>query len=112
MNLGIIGEIKGNVVYNLEMPSAKAIASKMMMGMPVEEFNEMAESAISELSNMLTANASIHYSNMDLNTNISTPTLMHGDSFEIVVNVPKYLSIEMFADGNKVTINVAVSKSS
>ena len=32
MNLGIVGALTGNVVYNIEMETAKAIASKMMMG--------------------------------------------------------------------------------
>ena len=34
----------------------------MMMGMPVDDFNEMAQSAISELVNMLTANVATNYS--------------------------------------------------
>ncbi|SFI32646.1 chemotaxis protein CheX [Tindallia magadiensis] len=108
MNLGIVGELQGNVVYHLEMETAKAIASKMMMGMPVETLDSMAESALSELSNMLTANASINFSQMDIETNISTPTLMYGDNFEVVMNMPQYICIEMLADGLALQINVAV----
>ncbi|SMP60598.1 chemotaxis protein CheX [Anoxynatronum buryatiense] len=108
MNLGIVGELTGNVVYNIEMETAKGIASKMMMGMPVAELDEMAQSAISELSNMLTANASINFSKMDISTNISTPTLMYGTDFEVMVNMPKYVCVEMNADGLALQINVAV----
>lgn len=54
----------------------------MMMGLPVEELNEMAQSALSELSNMLTANASINFSNIGVNVNISTPTLMYGQDIK------------------------------
>ena len=54
--VGFSKELRGNVVYNMDEDSAKFIASKMMMGMPVAEFDSMAQSAISELSNMLTAN--------------------------------------------------------
>jgi len=110
MNLGIVGALTGNVVYNIEMETAKAIASKMMMGMPVAELDEMAQSAISELSNMLTANASINFSKIDISTNISTPTLMYGTDFEVMVNMPKYVCVEMKADGLALQINVAVKQ--
>ena len=55
--VGFTKQIRGNVVYNMEEETAKYIASTMMMGMPVAEFDAMAQSAISEMSNMLTANA-------------------------------------------------------
>jgi hypothetical protein len=41
--VGIIGEVKGQVVYTYSEDTAKAIASTMMMGMPVETFDEMAK---------------------------------------------------------------------
>ena len=78
INLGIVGDIKGNIVYNIQGENGKKIASKMMMGLPVEELNEMAQSALSELSNMLTANASINFSNIGVNavsyTHLTLPT--------------------------------------
>jgi chemotaxis protein CheX len=46
--------------------------------MEVMEFDELAQSAISELSNMLAANSSMGLSEMGLNTDISTPTMMQG----------------------------------
>ncbi|MBO0552210.1 chemotaxis protein CheX [Clostridium botulinum] len=94
INLGIVGDIKGNIVYNIEGENGKKIASKMMMGLPVEELNEMAQSALSELSNMLTANASINFSNIGVNVNISTPTLMYGQDIKIKLNTDKILNIK------------------
>lgn len=38
----------------------------MMMGMPVIEFDDMAQSALSELSNMLTANAATSFAEMGI----------------------------------------------
>ena len=61
--IGIVGGLKGNVAYALDIESAKQMASKMMMGMPVDEFDDMAKSALSELSNMLTAGAVTLFSN-------------------------------------------------
>ncbi|NFF75397.1 chemotaxis protein CheX, partial [Clostridium sporogenes] len=98
INLGIVGDIKGNIVYNIQGENGKKIASKMMMGLPVEELNEMAQSALSELSNMLTANASINFSNIGVNVNISTPTLMYGQDIKIKLNTDKILNIKIVAD--------------
>ncbi|TCO76892.1 chemotaxis protein CheX [Marinisporobacter balticus] len=107
INLGIIGDVKGNVLYGMTIENAKTIASKMMMGMSVETLDDMAQSALSELSNMLTANASINFSNMEINTNISTPTLMYGKDFNVQVNVQKVICIEILADGIPIEVNIA-----
>ncbi len=88
----------------------KKIASKMMMGLPVEELNEMAQSALSELSNMLTANASINFSNIGVNVNISTPTLMYGQDIKIKLNTDKILNIKIVADDIPIDVNVAFEK--
>jgi len=69
--VGFTKEIRGNVVYNMSEDTAKFIASTMMMGMPVESFDEMAQSAISEMSNMLTANAATNLTALGLEVDIS-----------------------------------------
>ena len=38
--VGIVGAIKGNVVYCIDLEVAKKIASTMMMGMPIEDPKE------------------------------------------------------------------------
>lgn len=110
INLGIVGDVKGNVVYGMEIDSAKKIASKMMMGMPVNELDDMAQSAISELTNMLTANASINLSNNGVNINISTPTLIYGRDFEAKMNTDSVLCIQLAVDEIPVEINIAFDK--
>ncbi|ACO86575.1 chemotaxis protein CheX [Clostridium botulinum] len=110
INLGIVGDIRGNIVYNIQGENGKKIASKMMMGLPVEELNEMAQSALSELSNMLTANASINFSNIGVNVNISTPTLMYGQDIKIKLNTDKILNIKIVADNIPIDVNIAFEK--
>ncbi|NNJ32370.1 chemotaxis protein CheX [Lacrimispora defluvii] len=109
MTVGIVGEIKGNVVYYLNLESAKKVASTMMMGMPVDEFNEMAQSAISELANMLTANAATFFSNIGITVDISTPTLLYGDQVSVKMNSNQILCIQLLADDIPIDINIAIS---
>ena len=107
--VGIIGDIKGNVIYATTIDNAKKIASTMMMGMPVDELGELAQSAISELTNMLTANAAINFSNEDININISTPTLMHGE-FTANSSSDKVLCVQMLINEMDFEVNLALEK--
>jgi len=86
--------------------SACKIASTMMMGMPVADFDEMAQSAISELSNMVTANVATNLASMDFEVDISTPSLTLGEHFSVKISDMQYLVIEMNVDGNLIEINM------
>ena len=107
MIVGIVGGIKGNVAYSLTLESAKQVASKMMMGMPVAEFGEMEKSALSELSNILTANTITLFSNAGVLIDISTPTLLQGDNIALKIGSSQILCIELFADDIPIEINIA-----
>lgn len=109
MTVGIVGEIKGNVVYYLDLEHAKKVASTMMMGMPVDDFNEMAQSAISELANMLTANAATFFANIGITVDISTPTLLYGEQVSVKMNNSQILCIQLLADDIPFDINIAFS---
>ncbi len=106
--VGFTKQVKGNVVYNMNEDTAKHIASTMMMGMPVAEFDAMAQSAISEMSNMLTANAATNLANMGLEVDISTPSLMVGADLPIKISSAQYLTVEMDLGGHTVELDIAV----
>ncbi len=107
--VGMVGAIKGNVVYSLNFESAKKIAS-MMMGMPINELDDMANSALSELANMLTAGAATFFSNLGIQMEISTPTLLYGENITIKMSSNQVLCIELKADESAIEINVAFEK--
>ena len=106
--VGFTKQIRGNVVYNMTEDTAKYIASTMMMGMPVDTFNDMAQSAISEMSNMLTANAATNLTALGLEVDISTPSLSVGSDFQVKISNEQYLMVEMDLNGHPMEINIAV----
>ncbi|MBC3899393.1 chemotaxis protein CheX [Acetobacterium malicum] len=108
LTLGIVGDKKGNVAYAIDTEGAKQIASTMMMGMPVDELDDMAKSAISELSNMLTANAAINFSNDNITVDISPPTMLTGESIELSMSKDQVMCVEFDIDGILIEINVAL----
>lgn len=107
--IGLIGDVKGNIIYGMSIDTAKKIASIMMMGMPVEEFGELPQSAISELVNMLTANVAMNFSKDNINVDISTPTLIEGE-FMASSNSDKVLCVEMGVDGMIIEVNISLEK--
>ena len=108
--VGFTKQIRGNVVYNMSEDTAKFIASTMMMGMPVEAFDEMAQSAISELSNMLTANTATNITSLGLDVDISTPSLTVGSNFDMKICDGQYLVVEMELNGKLVELDIAVDQ--
>ena len=108
--VGIVGEIKGNVVYSIDLENAKSIASTMMMGMPVDELDEMSKSALSELANMLTAGAATAFYDMGIKVDISTPTLLEANNIVIKMSSNQVLSVRLLADDTPMEINIAFEK--
>ena len=105
--VGIVGALKGNVVYCLDIEHAKTIASTMMMGMPVDELDDMSKSALSELANMLTATAATGFSELGLPIDISTPTLLDGENVSVKMSAKQVLCVRLFADDMPIDINIA-----
>lgn len=109
VNIGLIGMLSGNVIYNISYESAKQVASKMMMGMPVPEFDAMAQSAVSELGNMLAANAAIALEGLGVQIDISPPTLIVGDSFVSPDSNAQNIVVDMKVDGNiSIEVNMLI----
>ena len=107
--VGFTRQLRGHVVYNMSEETAKHIASTMMMGMPVAALDEMAQSAICEMSNMLTATAATNLTALGYDVDISTPSLTVGSDFKVKISTEKYLTVTMDLAGHDVEINIAVS---
>lgn len=76
--LGITGEIKGQVILRFRNDIALDLASKMCM-MPMTELNELAQSAICELCNMILGNAATVFSTNGVAIDITPPTVCRGN---------------------------------
>jgi chemotaxis protein CheX len=106
--VGLTDELRGNVAYNMSKEVAMQIASKMMMGMPVTEMDELAQSAISELTNMVTGNAATNFESQGLKVDISPPSLVVGETFKARVSNSKFLVVEVIVDLLPIELNIAI----
>ena len=108
--VGIVGKLKGQVIYTMKEQSAIYIASVMQSGTYVEKLDEMSKSAISELANIISGNAMTIFSGRNLKMEISPPTLLIGSSLSISVSKNVIISIPMiFSNGLSFEINVVLA---
>ena len=105
--IGITGEMRGSVIIALTYNKALEIASKMMMGMPVTELDEMATSAISELGNMIMGNAATILSTKGVGIDITPPTLCRGN-LTMTQSYTKNICIPLSGDDITIELDVAV----
>ena len=105
--IGITGEMRGSVIIALTYNKALEIASKMMMGMPVTELDEVATSAISELGNMIMGNAATILSTKGVGIDITPPTLCRGN-LTITQSYTKNICIPLSGDDITIELDVAV----
>lgn len=109
INIGVTGDLSGNVLMNMNEDTAKQIASKMMFGMEVNSFDDMAKSAISELGNMIAGNAAALFSNSGKIINITPPTLYTGKGLSTYNYKAKTLCVPMIVEDSTVEIDIALS---
>lgn len=108
--VGFTRQMQGKVVYNMTADTAKYIASTMMMGVPVTKFGELVQSALREMSNMLTARAATNFTKLGLDVDITTPELIISEDHTIKISDAQYLTVEMEVDGHIVDIALDVNR--
>ncbi|SHJ04419.1 chemotaxis protein CheX [Geosporobacter subterraneus DSM 17957] len=108
--IGVTGGLKGQVIINMGEETAKKIASGMMGGMPVDSFEEIAKSAISELGNMIMGNTATLLYNEGITIDITPPTLLTGEKLSVSNGHLKTLCIPLISDGAVIEIEIAVKE--
>lgn len=107
--VGLAGTIRGQVFFSMEENVACSIASAMMMGMPVQELDEMSKSAIAELGNMILGNVATVFSNSGINIDITTPTVMVGSNISISTKSSQTVCIPIeLNDDQKIDIDISI----
>jgi chemotaxis protein CheX len=75
--LSLVGQVWGMVLYGMSFATAKALVSRIM-GQEVEQFDELTQSGIGELGNVITGQASTRLATSGYTVQISVPTLIVG----------------------------------
>lgn len=77
IQIGLTGQMQGDIVFGLHESVALKLVSAMMGGFVLNEMDEMGKSAISELGNMISGNASTILFNQGVRVDITPPVMLH-----------------------------------
>lgn len=80
--INLIGEVYGVVMYGMQMSTGLSIVSSIM-GQKFTELNNLAQSGVAELGNVISGRATIRFSEAGYASNISTPTMLIGSGIQI-----------------------------
>jgi len=98
IQIGMTGQMEGDIVFGLHEEVALKLVSAMMGGYVIAEMDEMSQSAISELGNMISGNASTILYNQGVRVDITPPKVVQfaeAAGFQ----VKKALTIPLIMDG-------------
>jgi chemotaxis protein CheX len=100
ITVGVVGQMKGQAVLAMNVENAKVIASKMMFGMPITELDEMACSALNELSNMIMGNTATVFSTQGKVIDITPPISMIGTDLKIKSDIDP-IAVPLMLEGTE-----------
>lgn len=98
IQIGITGQMQGDIVFGLHEEVALKLVSAMMGGFVLNEMDEMGKSAISELGNMISGNASTILFNQGVRVDITPPVIVQSAA-SAGFTPKKALTIPLIIDG-------------
>lgn len=107
--VSVAGDIYGMVMYSMSERTAKGIVSRMT-GEPVPVFDQLAQSAIGEMGNVITGIASSSLEEAGYACRIAPPTLIMGRGVYISTVQLQRLVIPIETEVGDLTISVALNE--
>lgn len=98
IQIGLTGQMTGDIVFGLSEQVALRIISAMMGGFVITEIDEMGKSAISELGNMISGNASTMLYNQGVHVDITPPRVVQ-PSISTSNGAMRALAVPLIMDG-------------
>lgn len=105
--ISMVGQVSGMVLYGMSEGTAMQIVSGML-GEPFEEFDELAQSGIGELGNVITGHASQGLAQAGYEAKISPPTMIIGKKVMISTLDFDRLVVPLETDLGYITIVLAL----
>ena len=109
--IGVSGDHhNGVVIYSVKEYSAKKMVRRLDPDLNITNDKKAFSDAIGELANIISGNAMTAFSKQGINLNITTPSIITGDAFDINLLDQTTLSTTMTTPFGELEINVAIKK--
>ena len=109
----IHGTLRCQVVYHMAERDARTMASRMMMGVPVDSLDdEMAQSCLREMANIISGNATGIFANQGVEVVITPPQLVFNataEDFELAAQATRIVcSSLLFQSADVLFVDVLI----
>ena len=104
--IGITGNIEGRLLLDVSKETACKFATYLLKE-DFSEYNEIVESAIGEMANLITGRSASLLNKMGYSLKITPPTLFTGKELRVSDKKMKMIVIPLFCKSGKLLINVA-----
>ncbi len=105
--VGLAGDVEGRVLFDMAENTALAIAGQMN-GETLTEMNDLAKATITELANMITAQAVTKLHELGFTFDLTPPAIFTGENMEVSDSGVEALIVPIELNQGKLEINVAV----
>jgi chemotaxis protein CheX len=105
--LSLVGQLQGVVLYGMSIQTSLRLVGAMM-GQEFSEFDNLAQSGIAELGNVITGRATIKLSQAGYSTEISPPTLITGTGIQISTLDFQRLVVPLRFEGGQIEVHLAL----
>lgn len=99
------GQVQGDIALSMPLDTAKRLAS-IMIGMSITSIDDMAKSAVGELSSMIAGSSATKLSSYGLSTKISPPRVILGNA---EINSFETIAIDFETDLGKIELNIGLN---
>jgi chemotaxis protein CheX len=105
--VGLAGDVEGRVLFDMTKETALGVASAMN-GEEIKTLDDLGKATITELANMITAQAVTKLHDLGFQFDLTPPAIFTGDNMEISDQGVEALIVPMELPQGKVEINVAI----
>ena len=105
--VGLAGDVEGRVIFDMDMKTAMKIASQMNQE-DLKSFDDLAKATITELANLITAQAVTKLHDIGFRFDLTPPALFTGENMEISDHEVEALIVPMETSLGRVEVNVAI----
>jgi chemotaxis protein CheX len=108
--IGVTGAVRGQIVYSMDDNVALAVAKAMLPGKVPAELKKLANSAVSELANIITGQASIILAGESNRIDITPPAVFSGGAASIDFLSLQTICLSFLSEIGALEINIAMTE--
>jgi chemotaxis protein CheX len=105
--VGLAGDVEGRVLFDMSKQTALQVASAMN-GEQLASLDDLAKATITELANMITAQAVTKLHDLGFRFDLTPPAIFTGENMEVSDQDVEALIVPMELPLGKIEINVAI----